>query len=99
MNDRDPGSGGGDEHGTHVAGTIAAAGNNATGITGVGWWPMIMLLKFLGADGGYTSDAIEAINYAVNKGVKISNISWGEGGKSRALQDAIARQTLTGTCS
>ena len=94
--DRDLISGGGDEHGTHVAGTIAAAGNNAAGITGVGWRTRIMPLKFLGADGGYTSDAIEAVNYAVNKGVKISNNSWGGGGKSQALQDAIARADANG---
>ncbi len=94
--DPDPISGGGDEHGTHVAGTIAAAGNNGTGITGVGWRTRIMPLKFLGANGGYTSDAVEAINYAVNKGVKISNNSWGGGGDSQALQDAIARAEANG---
>ncbi len=94
--DPDPISGGGDEHGTHVAGTIAAAGNNATGVTGVGWRTRIMPLKFLGAEGGYTSDAIEAINYAVDKGVKISNNSWGGGGQSQALQDAIARADANG---
>ena len=55
-----------------------------------------MPLKFLGADGGYTSDAIEAINYAVNKGVKISNNSWGGGGQSQALQDAIANADARG---
>ena len=48
-----------------------------------------MPLKVLAAEGGYTSDAIEAINYAVDKGVKISNNFWD--GKSQALQDAIAR--------
>ena len=94
--DPDPISGKGDEHGTHVAGTIAAVGNNGTGVTGVSWRTTIMPLKFLGADGGYTSDAIEAINYAVNKGVRISNNSWGGGGRSQALQDAIARADASG---
>ncbi len=94
--DPDPLTGTGDEHGTHVAGTIAAAGDNGTGITGVSWRTRIMPLKFLGVDGGYTSDAIEAINYAVDKGVKISNNSWGGGGKSQALQDAIARADSSG---
>lgn len=89
--DPDPVTGRGDEHGTHVAGTIAAEGNNGIGITGVNWDASIMSLKFLGANGGYTSDAVEAINYAVNNGAKISNNSWGGGGKSQALQDAIAR--------
>lgn len=94
--DPDPLTGTGDEHGTHVAGTIAAAGDNGTGITGVSWRTRIMPLKFLGVYGGYTSDAIEAINYAVDKGVKISNNSWGGGGKSQALRDAIARADSSG---
>lgn len=70
--DRHPISGRGDEHDTHVAGTIAAGANNGTGVNGVGWRIRIMPLKFLGADGQYTSNAIEAINYATNKnfGVK-----------------------------
>ena len=70
--DRHPISGGGDERGTHVAGTIAAGANNGTGVNAVGWWTRIMPLKFLGADGRYTSDAMEAINYATNEdfGVK-----------------------------
>lgn len=94
--DPDPVSGKGDEHGTHVAGTIAAVGNNGTGVTGVNWQARIMPLKFLGPDGGYTSDAVAALNYAVKEGVKISNNSWGGGGKSQALQDAIARADASG---
>jgi subtilisin family serine protease len=94
--DPDPITGTGDEHGTHVAGTIAASGNNGVGVAGVTWRTRIMPLKFLTVDGGYTSDAIEAINYAVDKGVKISNNSWGGGGNSRALQDAIARADARG---
>ncbi len=88
--DPDPISGKGDEHGTHVSGTIAASGNNSTGITGGNWQARIMVLKFLGPNVGYTSDAVEALNYAVANGAKISNNSWGGGGKSQALQDAIA---------
>ena len=57
----------GDDHGTHVAGTIAAEGNNSAGVVGLNWQAKIMPLKFLGPNGGSTSDAIEAINYAVNK--------------------------------
>ncbi len=60
--DPDPLTGDGDEHGTHVAGTIAATGNNGDGVTGVNWDAQIASLKFLGAKGGYTSDAVEAIN-------------------------------------
>lgn len=83
-------SGDGDEHGTHVAGTIAAEGDNGRGVTGVNWQADIMVLKFLGPNGGYTSDAVETLNYAVDNGAPISNNSWGGGGKSQALQEAIA---------
>ncbi len=89
-------TGEGDEHGTHVAGTIAAEGNNGGGVTGVNWDAQIMSLKFLGVNGGFTSDAVEAINYAVNNGSKISNNSWGGGGDSQALRDAIANADSKG---
>lgn len=94
--DRDPVSGGGDEHGTHVAGTIAAEGNNNLGVVGVNWRTRIMPLKFLGPNGGYTSDAIKALNYAVAEGAKISNNSWGGGGFSQALLDAIKKADASG---
>ena len=70
-----PINGTGEEHGTHVAGTIAAAGNNATGVTGVNWQARVMSLKFLGPNSGSTVDAVEAINYAVANGADISNDS------------------------
>lgn len=79
----------GDEHGTHVSGTIAAEGNNDLGVAGVNWRASIMPLKFLGPKGGATSDAVKAINYAVANGAVISNNSWGGGGDSRALKEAI----------
>src|ERR687894_686262 len=94
--DPDPISGKGDEHGTHVAGTIAAVGNNGIGVAGVNWKAQVASLKFLGADGGDTSDAIEAINYAVAEGMDISNNSWGGGGRSQALEDAIRRADNAG---
>jgi thermitase len=55
-----------------------------------------MALKFLGPNGGRTSDAIEAINYAVANGAKISNNSWGGRDFSQALRDAIARADSSG---
>ena len=77
-------------HGTHVAGTIAGKGNNGIGVTGVAWNAKIMPIKFLNDSGsGYLSDAIAAINYATAQGVKITNNSWGGGGYSQALYDAI----------
>jgi subtilisin family serine protease len=81
----------GDEHGTHVAGTIAASMNNEIGVAGIAPNAKIMPLKFLGPDGGYTFDAIEAIEYAKKMGVKISNNSWGGYGgyDGDALEQAI----------
>ncbi|MDS1346713.1 S8 family serine peptidase [Planktothrix agardhii] len=79
-----------DGHGTHVAGTIAGKGNNGVGVTGVAWNAKIMPLKFLNDSGsGSLSNAILAINYATAKGVKLTNNSWGGGGYSQALYDAI----------
>ncbi|MBI3924239.1 MAG: S8 family serine peptidase [Armatimonadetes bacterium] len=77
-------------HGTHVAGTIAAVGNNGSGVIGVAPKVRIMACKFLAADGyGYTDDAIECIQYAYSNGAQISNNSWGGGGYSLAMRDAI----------
>ncbi|MGY8770866.1 MAG: S8 family serine peptidase, partial [Pirellulales bacterium] len=83
-------------HGTHVAGTIAAAGNNSAGITGVAPETSVMALKFLGANGsGSTSDAIRALNYATmmkslySVNVVATNNSWGGGDYSQALYNAI----------
>jgi len=78
-------------HGTHVAGTIAAIGNNSTGITGVNWYASIMPLRFIGPFGyGDTAKAIEAIFYAVDNGARVINASWGGEGFSQALNDAIS---------
>src|SRR3954447_5051755 len=77
-------------HGTHVSGTIGAMGDNGVGVAGVNWQVEIMPLKFLDASGGgYESDAINALNYAVANGAVVSNNSWGGGGYSAAFQTAI----------
>ena len=77
-------------HGTHVAGTIGAVTNNALGVAGVNWKTEIMALKFLSASGGgTTAGAIRAIDYGIKMKVDIMNNSWGGGGFSRALEDAI----------
>lgn len=77
-------------HGTHVSGTIAAVGNNGVGIVGVCWQAKIMALKFLDNEGiGYISNSIICIEYALTKGVKILNNSWGGDGYSDSLKDAI----------
>lgn len=84
-------------HGTHVAGTIGAVGNNGVGVAGVNWNAKIMALKFLDATGsGSTSAAISALNYAVRMGAKISNNSWGGGGYSSLLDQAITNARNAG---
>lgn len=88
-NDNDPFDDQG--HGTHVSGTIGAVGNNNRGVVGVNWRTQIMGLKFLGASGaGTTADAISAIQYATQQQATLTNNSWGGGGFSSALQNAIA---------
>jgi subtilisin family serine protease len=82
-------------HGTHCAGIIGAEGNNDEGITGINWNVQIMPLKFMGRGGfGTTKDAIEAINYAIDRkrngvNVRVINASWGSTSYSKALEDAI----------
>lgn len=82
-----------DGHGTHVAGTIGAAANDNNPHVGVAWSLQLMACKFIrsGNQGGFglSSDAIQSINYAVAKGAKILNNSWGGGPFVQAEQDAI----------
>jgi subtilisin family serine protease len=87
-------------HGTHVSGTIAAVGNNGLGITGVMWKAKIMPLRFLGVSGsGTTADAVSAILYANSKGAHVINNSWGGGGYSQALKDAIDASSAVVVCA
>jgi subtilisin family serine protease len=76
-------------HGTHCAGIIAAA-KNGIGVRGVAPKVKILPIKFLGASGnGDTADAVRAVNYAVSRGARILSNSWGGGGVSKLLDDAI----------
>jgi subtilisin family serine protease len=84
------------KHGTHTAGTVGAVGNNGTGVAGVMWRCKLMALRFLGPNGGYTSDAISCVQYLTQKQVKVSNNSWGGGGFSQGLYDAIAASRNVG---
>ncbi len=78
-------------HGTHVAGIVLGTGQNIFGSTQTPAKIQIMTLKFLTAAGdGKTSDAIQAVYYAVKNGAKVINNSWGGTGYSRTLLDAIA---------
>ncbi|MEK6984396.1 MAG: S8 family peptidase [Nanoarchaeota archaeon] len=78
-------------HGTHVSGTIGAIGDNGFGVAGVNWRVKIMPLKFLDAGGfGSSADAVLAIQYATLMGANIMSNSWGGGGYSQTLKNAIS---------
>lgn len=82
----------GSGHGTHVAGIVVGSTEYITSVSNA-TKPVVqvMVLKFLDGNGiGTTSDAIDAIYYAVDNGAKILNNSWGGEGYSEALHDAIA---------
>jgi len=90
-----------DDHGTHVAGTIGAKANSE-GIAGVNWNVTMISGKFLGRRGGTTANAVKAVDYFTDLKTKsglnvvATNNSWGGGGYSQALYDAIERANRAG---
>lgn len=80
----------GNAHGTHCAGTIGARHDNGQGVAGVMNNVSLMAVKFLSDSGsGSLADAVEAIDYATKMNVDIMSNSWGGGGFSQTLEDAI----------
>jgi subtilisin family serine protease len=78
-------------HGTHVAGIMAAASDNAYGVAGVDWGAHIMPLKTIDAFGNGSVDAaVSAIYYAVAHGAKVINASWSGPSADLALENAIS---------
>lgn len=92
-------------HGTHVAGTIGAATNNSIGMAGIDWQVKLLSMKFLDSRGsGYISDAVLAFNLVHELKTRVSNPvnirvtsnSWGGGGYSQALKDAMTQVEADG---
>lgn len=94
--------GAGDDHGTHVAGTIGGMGGNSLGVAGVCWNVKLLSAKFLGSRGGTTANSIKAVDYFTDLKIRhqinivATNNSWGGGGFSQGLQDAIERANQAG---
>ncbi len=87
-----------DGHGTHVAGTIGAVGNNNSGVTGVMQKVKLMALKASDENGNLPEDAIlSAIDYAISKGARVINASYTRPGKcSKFEYDALSRANAAG---
>lgn len=78
-------------HGTHVAGTIGAVGNNGKGTTGVCWNVKIMAVRVLDATGsGTTAQIVSGLNFAVQRGAKVVNMSLGGPNFDTAFGNAIS---------
>ena len=77
-------------HGTHVAGTIGAQGNNSAGVTGVNWDVQLMSLRAGDAEGSLeTTDIVKAFAYACAEGARVVNGSFGSSGVSQSMYNAI----------
>ncbi len=85
-------------HGTMVSGLIAAKKDD-TGIAGIAPDVKLLPIKFVNGSTGYTSDAIEAIEYAEQMGAKIVNCSWGSDTNNSALKDAMSKSGMLFVCA
>lgn len=88
-NDNDPMPADANGHGTHVAATVGAVGNNAAGVTGVCWKASLMALRIGGNDGATTASIIQGLDFAVAHGAKVVNMSFGGPNRDPALERSI----------
>lgn len=77
-------------HGTAVASIIAAAGNNGIGMAGTAMGVSILPIKVGNADGAPVSAIAQGVDYAVDHGASVINLSLGSDSPSITLQNAIA---------
>lgn len=78
-------------HGTHVAGIIAAAANNAEGGAGLASSCKVLPIRVLGTTGGSTYDVVNGIDYAIKNGARVLNLSLGSSQNSQIEREAIKR--------
>lgn len=85
-------------HGTRCAGIIGALANNKEGIVGLAWTIRIMPIRIFGNAGEFaeTSRGVMAVDYAVQKGARILNLSWGSPRLAVALRNAMTRALSKG---
>lgn len=76
-------------HGTHVAGSVAARGNNGAGIAGVAWNVSIMPVQVFQGISGSISDVIDGNRWAIDHGAHVINMSLGGYGRSQAEEDVV----------
>ncbi|MBI2410497.1 MAG: S8 family serine peptidase [Candidatus Kerfeldbacteria bacterium] len=77
-------------HGTHVAGIVAAVGDNGVGLSGVAWHASLMAVQVLDDEGAGTDSAIAAgIQYAVDNGANIVHMSLGGYGSTDVLEEGV----------
>jgi subtilisin family serine protease len=84
-------------HGTHVAGTIGAVGNNGAGTTGVCWSVKLMAIKALGSDGtGSSATVASGIDWAVANGAQVINMSLGSNASDATLEASLEAARVAG---
>jgi subtilisin family serine protease len=84
-------------HGTAVASVIAARGDNGVGLSGMAWNARLMPVKVLHDDGwGTTATVIAGLDYAIDEGARIVNMSLNGSSPSQALDDAIRQAEARG---
>ncbi len=104
--DRGAGAGTSSFHGTHVAGTIAAATNNGLGVAGVSWGARVMPVRVLGVNGGTQYDVLQGVRFAAGlendsgtlpvKRADVINLSLGGGGFNDTAQTVFAEARAAG---
>lgn len=77
-------------HGTHVAGTIAAEGNDGKGIVGVNWEARLMPVRIFDKDGKTDAATIlRGVTYATRMGARLTSNSWGGGNYNQSIKEAF----------